>query len=61
MDKATLDKIRESAKKKGIDPDELIKVVRTGTLPPEFEEAITAVMGDLSIFGEALDKLSKDK
>ncbi len=61
MDKATLDKISKTAKKNGIDPDELVKAVRTGYLPPEFEEAITAVMGDLSIFGEALDKLSKDK
>lgn len=60
MDEATLDKIREAAKQNGIDPDELIKAVQTDALPPEFQDAIYAIMGDLGTFGEALRKLDKE-
>ena len=60
MDEAILRKIREAAKQNGINPDDLIKTVQTDTLPPEFQEAITAILGDLTTFSEALDKLDKD-
>jgi len=59
MDEAALKKIVETAKENGIDPKDLLSTIDTGNLPNELQDAIAAILGDVSTFGQALDKLDK--
>ena len=59
MDQTTLDELRELAEKHGIDPERLLEIARADGLPEEFSAAMADVLGDLTIFGLALDE--KDK
>ncbi len=59
MDETTLDELRELAEKKGIDPERLLEIARADGLPEELGAAMADVLGDLTIFGLALEE--KDK
>jgi len=57
MDEATINRIREAAREKGIDPDDLLATMDTGGLPKELQDAISSILRDLDTFGQALEKL----
>jgi DNA-directed RNA polymerase subunit H (RpoH/RPB5) len=59
MDENTIQELRELAEKNGIDPDQLLKIAQADGLPEELNAAMADVLGDLTIFGQALD--DKDK
>ena len=59
MDETTLNELRALAEKNGIDPDKLLEIAGADGLPEELSAALADVLGDLTIFGQALDE--KDK
>ncbi|WP_319470425.1 hypothetical protein [uncultured Pseudodesulfovibrio sp.] len=59
MDDALREKIRVLAEKNGLAPEVLEEMLGTGTVPEELEQAMTALMGDISRFAQALDGLDK--
>jgi len=59
MDETTLQELRELAERNGIDPDQLLAIAEADGLPEELSAAMAEVLGDLTIFGQALDE--KDK
>lgn len=56
MDEATLEAIAETARKNGIDPDELFAAVNAGTMPDELRAIMEDVLGEINAFGESLKK-----
>lgn len=59
MDDAELEKIREIARQNNIDPDDLLAAVGSNPLPDTLQEAILTALGDLAVFGKALDNADK--
>jgi nucleotide-binding universal stress UspA family protein len=59
MDETTLQELRALAEQNGIDPDQLLEIAEADGLPEELSAAMAEVLGDLTIFGQALDE--KDK
>ncbi len=57
MDETLREKIRTLADKHGLDPAELEAVFLSGDIPPELVQAMEAVMGDVSMFAQALKNL----
>ncbi|WP_319541732.1 hypothetical protein [uncultured Pseudodesulfovibrio sp.] len=57
MDKKNIEELRRLAEANGIDPDTLLAIAETDGLPDNLQEAIAAVLGDIAMFGHALDKL----
>lgn len=51
-----LNELRELAEKNGIDPDQLSAIAEADGLPEELRAAMADVLGDLTIFGQALDE-----
>ncbi|OIQ49606.1 hypothetical protein BerOc1_01531 [Pseudodesulfovibrio hydrargyri] len=56
MDETTLDELRALAERNGIDPDQLLEIAEADGLPEELSAALADVLGDLTIFGQALDE-----
>ncbi|WFS62531.1 hypothetical protein LF599_18040 [Pseudodesulfovibrio thermohalotolerans] len=56
MDETTLDELRELAERNGIDPDRLLEIAGNDRLPEPLSAAMADVLGDLAIFGQALNK-----
>ena len=56
MDETAIRKLRELAAKNGVDPDHLLEIVQADGLPEELGEAMADILGDLTIFGQALDE-----
>jgi len=59
MDETLRDTIRTLAKENGLDPEALEKSFISGEMPPELLEAMTAILGDVGMFGYALKNLDK--
>lgn len=59
MDETLEAKLRELAEKNGIDPDELIRLAGHTALPDGLDQAVAAVLGDVALFGHALNKVKK--
>jgi hypothetical protein len=59
MDESTINELRALAEKNGIDPDQLLEIAGADGLDEELSAAMADVLGDLTIFGQALDE--KDK
>ncbi|WP_207262721.1 hypothetical protein [Desulfovibrio sp. Huiquan2017] len=56
MDEITLDDLRELTEKNGIDPDQLSAIAEADGLPEDLRAAMADILGDLTIFGQALDE-----
>jgi predicted O-linked N-acetylglucosamine transferase (SPINDLY family) len=56
MDETTINELRELAEKNGIDPDRLLEIAQADGLPEELGAAMADILGDLTIFGQALDE-----
>jgi predicted O-linked N-acetylglucosamine transferase (SPINDLY family) len=56
MDETTLNELRELAEKNGIDPDRLLAIAGADRLPEELSAAMADILGELTIFGQALDE-----
>ena len=56
MDETTIKELRELAEKNGIDPDRLLEIAQADGLPVELGAAMADILGDLTIFGQALDE-----
>lgn len=59
MDDAQREQIRRLAEENGLDPAALEAVFFSGDMPEELEQAIAAVLGDVGLFGKALEELNK--
>ncbi|BCS88733.1 hypothetical protein [Pseudodesulfovibrio sediminis] len=59
MDDTTADLIRALAEKNGLDPDTILAIETADGLPEELRDAMAAVLGDLTMFGQALDALDE--
>ncbi|WP_338668499.1 hypothetical protein [Pseudodesulfovibrio methanolicus] len=55
MDETTLQELRALAEQHGIDPDQLLAIAGADGLPEALSAAMAEVLGDLTIFGQALD------
>jgi len=60
MDDALRQQIRQLAEENGLDPEELERVFVVGDVPEELMSAISGVLGDVSVFSEALGKLKDE-
>ncbi|MGE4422616.1 MAG: hypothetical protein AB7D39_09980 [Pseudodesulfovibrio sp.] len=56
VDEITIQELRALAEKNGIDPDQLLEIAEADGLPEELSAAMAEVLGDLTIFGQALDE-----
>lgn len=56
MDETTIKELRELAEKNGVDPDRLLEIAQADGLPEELGAAMADILGDLTIFGQALDE-----
>lgn len=59
MDDATREKIHEIARQHGIAPDILLAALNDNDLPAELQDAVTAVLGDLTAFSHTDDTPKK--
>ncbi|MCJ2165700.1 MULTISPECIES: hypothetical protein [unclassified Pseudodesulfovibrio] len=59
MDETTRQEIMELAERNNIDPEQLLAIATADGLPEDLQTAMAAVLGDISIFGQALDKLER--
>lgn len=59
MDETIETKLRELADENGVDPDELVALAQDMTLPEGLDDVVAAILGDVAIFGQALDKLDE--
>lgn len=60
MDETTRTRIIELAEENGLDPAELLAVETADGLPEELRQAVADILGDLTLFGRALDDLERD-
>ncbi|EGB15061.1 fructose 1,6-bisphosphatase II [Pseudodesulfovibrio mercurii] len=60
MDETTIQELRELAEQNGIDPDQLLAIGETDGLDPELRRAVADILGDVTLFGQALDGLDHD-
>lgn len=58
MDETLWEQIRLLAEENNLDPDELVKLLGSGEMPEDLMAAISSVMGDISLFSEAANKLN---
>ncbi|WP_319583004.1 hypothetical protein [uncultured Pseudodesulfovibrio sp.] len=56
MDKTTNQELRALAEKNGIDPDQLLEIAHADGLPEELSATVAEILGDMTIFGQALDE-----
>jgi hypothetical protein len=56
MDETALNELRRRAEQNGIDPERLLEIAKADGLPDDLSAALAEVLGDLTIFGQALDK-----
>jgi len=56
MDETAIRELRELAEKNGVDPDRLLEIAQADGLPEELGAAMADILGDLTIFGQALDE-----
>lgn len=59
MDDAQREHIRRLAVDNNLDPAALEALFLSGEIPEELEQAMAAVLGDVGLFGQALEKLDK--
>ena len=59
MDETTRNTIVALAEQNGIAPDQLLAIATADGLPQDLQQAMAAILGDITIFGHALDKLDR--
>ncbi|WP_316899124.1 hypothetical protein [Pseudodesulfovibrio indicus] len=59
MDETTLNELRGLAEQNGIDPEQLLAIAEADGLPDELRRAMAEIMGDLTVFGQALSDLER--
>jgi len=59
MDENLEAKLRELAEENGVDPDELISLAGQAELPEGLDRVVETLLGDVALFGRALDSLKK--
>lgn len=59
MEEGLREQIRTLAEANNLDPEALEAALVSGDMPDEMLQAMQAVLGDLDLFGTALDKLGK--
>ena len=59
MDETTLNELRALAEQNGIDPEQLLAIGEADGLPDELRQAMAEIMGDLTVFGQALSDLER--
>lgn len=59
MEKNLEAKLRELAEENGVDPDELISLAGQAELPEGLDQVVETLLGDVALFGHALDSLKK--
>lgn len=60
MDDTTLDELRALAEANGLDPEQLLAIGEADGLPDDLRRAMADIMGDLTVFGQAMDGLKQD-
>lgn len=61
MDDALREQIRTLAEQHGLDPAVLESAFSSGDMPEELEQAMTLILGDISLFHQALGDLDTKK
>ncbi len=59
MDDTTIQEIKHLAEQNGLDPEQLLALAGEDKLPAAMKQGMTAILGDIAIFEQALDKLKK--
>jgi hypothetical protein len=59
MDENLETKLRELAEENGVDPDELIGLAEQAELPEGLDRVAETLLGDVALFGLALDNIKK--
>ncbi len=60
MDETVKNELRRLAEENGVDPDELIELAERESLPRGLDRVAETLLGDVAVFGRALDNLKKD-
>lgn len=55
MDETTLNELRALAEQNGIDPEQLSAIAEADGLDADLRRAVADMLGDLTIFGQALE------
>jgi len=59
MDDTTRQEIKQLADQHDLDPEQLLSLAEKDQLPPVMKQGMTAILGDIAIFEQAVDKLKK--